>query len=362
MRAWMKGHGQRRARDVFHALCGGVLLWAATVIGPVTILSSRTVVQAQPLPPVTDDRVLERTLARAEQELARRRMRQGLALLRRAVLRAPGDARAPLRLAALLLPVELPESADAAQVANAVEVRTALEGSATAPGLDIPTKRRLERTAAWARAVAGDREGAVDSLASRCGRLDDDSALLLRKLAAELARGGRLAEAETALGHASRCAAQLVAPLSDLGAVRLARGRTAEAIETFRDVVRRLPGDADALRDLAGALLADGQTRDALALYSAVAATCPTQARCQLDLARAALEGREPARSVAAAREAMRLDLRDPAPALVLAAALLATDARPQAAEAYREALRRHPGDVRATEGLRALEAPPPAR
>jgi tetratricopeptide (TPR) repeat protein len=354
----MKRGVQRGSRGAFVALCGGALAWALGVMGPAAILSSRAVVEAQASPPATDDRILERTLARAESELARGRTRQGLALLRRAVLRAPTDARAPLRLAGLLLPAELPERADTVTVASAEEVRSACEGAASATGIDVTTKQRLERLAAWARAVGGDRAGAIDALASRCGRLDEDAALLLRKLAAELARAEQLLEAETALLHATRCAAQLIAPLSELGAVRLARGRTTEAIETFREVVRRLPGDADALRDLAGALLADGQARDALALYAAVTSTCPTRARCQLDLARAALEAQEPLRAVTAAREALRLDGRDPAPALLLAAAQLATNQRAQAAEAYREALRRHPGDVRATEGLRALDAP----
>jgi cytochrome c-type biogenesis protein CcmH/NrfG len=56
------------------------------------------------------------------------------------------------------------------------------------------------------------------------------------------------------------------------------------------------------------------------------------------------------------------LDARDPAPALVLAAAQLALNRRVEAAEAYREALRRQPGNLRATEGLRALEAQPVAQ
>ncbi len=352
----MIGQQQRGLGGLLAGLCFSGLV----VIGPAAILSSRTVVTAQPAPPsalpITDDRVLERTLVGADAELARHRQRQALVLLRRAVVRAPTDARAPLRLAELLLPAELPERADAALLATAAEVGTALEAAASAPGVELATLRRLQRYAAWARAVSGDRAGAVDLLATRCGRLDEDAAQLLRKLAAESARAAQLADAVTALTHATRCAATLIATLAELGAVQLARGRTTQAIDTFREVVRRLPGDEDALRDLAGALLADGQSRDALALYGAVTSRCPTQSRCQLDLARAALEAREPARSVSAAREALRLDTRDPAPALVLAAAELALNRRVEAAEAYREALRRHPGDLRATEGLRALD------
>lgn len=336
------------------ALVAGVWACGPTVIGLTAALSSRAVVQAQDAP-VTDDRALERTLVNAEREFARHRTRQALVLLRRAVQRAPSDARAPLRLAALLLPSELSERPDAASVASATEVRSAAEGAAAAPGLDLPTRQRLERVSAWARAVGGDRAGAVEALATRCGRLDDDSALLLRKLAAEFARQGQLADAEAALTHSMRCGADVLSPLSELGAVRLARGRTAEAIETFREVVRRRPGDAEAQRDLAGALLADGRAHEALTLFAAVTATCPRQARCQLDLARAALEAGEAARASTAAREALSLDAHDPAPALVLAAALLATNQPTQAAEAYREALRRRPDDVRATEGLRAL-------
>jgi len=341
-------------------------LCAAADIGRVPWLSRRAAAQESPATaPV--DRVLERWLARAERDVERGRTAAAISAWESAAQRAPQDPRAPLRLADVLLPPTLDDSSDDASRTSAGAVRVALETAAAAPALDHATQRALLLRAAFAQAVSGDHEGAVTALATRCGRLDAESASMLRLLAAAAIRRAELAAAEGALDHALRCAGPGEALHGDRGAVRLARGRTAEAIDDFREVVRLRPGDGDALRDLAGALLAAGRTRDALTLYEGLAARTPDDAAARLDVARAALQGRELPRAVAASREAMRLAPRDAEPALVLAAALLAQGDRTAAMRAYEEALRRNPDDRRAREGLRALapervpaDAPPP--
>jgi tetratricopeptide (TPR) repeat protein len=286
------------------------------------------------------DRVLERWLTRAERDHAAGRTASALATWWRATERAPHDPRAPLRLAALLLPASLAAADDDATRMTAERLRDALETAAAVPALDPATQRTLLLRAAFALAVAGDEAG---------------SAAMLRALAGSAVRRGRLAAAEGALDAALRCAGPGDALHAERGAVRLARGRTAEAIDDFREVVRLRPGDPAALRDLAGSLLAAGRSRDALTLYEGLAARAPEDASARLDVARAALQGRALPRAVAAARDAMRLAPRDAEPALVLAAAHLAARDRSAAHAAYEEAQQRNPNDRRAREGLRAL-------
>jgi tetratricopeptide (TPR) repeat protein len=340
--------GTRLAALAVLALC------AAPDIGRAPSLSSRAAAQdASARAPV--DRVLERWLTRAERDHAAGRTASALATWWRATERAPHDPRAPLRLAALLLPASLAAADDDATRMTAERLRDALETAAAVPALDPATQRTLLLRAAFALAVAGDEAGSVTVLATRCGRLDTDSAAMLRALAGSAVRRGRLAAAEGALDAALRCAGPGDALHAERGAVRLARGRTAEAIDDFREVVRLRPGDPAALRDLAGSLLAAGRSRDALTLYEGLAARAPEDASARLDVARAALQGRALPRAVAAARDAMRLAPRDAEPALVLAAAHLAARDRSAAHAAYEEAQQRNPNDRRAREGLRAL-------
>ncbi len=349
----MRGRSGRGTGRPGIAQIAALSLGVAAVIGPCGALSSRAV--AQPRTTDVAAPALERALTRAERDLARGRLSMGIAGLWRAARRAPLDARAPLRLAALLLPGTLGQEPDDGIREAAAAVRAALETAADAPGIEPSMQQQLRLRAAFAQAVAGDPAGAVTSIATRCGRLDAASGDALRVLAAAAVQHDRLADAEGVLDHALRCAGPRDALLADRGAVRLARGRTVEAVDDFREVVRRRPGDVDALRDLAGALLAGGRTSEALTLHGGLAARAPDDARAHLDLARAALEARDLPRAIEAARTALRLDVRDAEPALLLAAAHLAAGARGAAIEAFREALRRRPDEPRAVEGLRAL-------
>jgi tetratricopeptide (TPR) repeat protein len=335
-------------------MLAALALWSGADIGRAPWESSRAAAQdisgaASP------DRTLERWLAKAQRDHDAGRTATAVAAWWRATQRAPHDPRAPLRLAALLLPASLEPGAEEPVRADAARLHAALEAAAAGPATEPAMQRTLRQRAAFAQAVAGDEAGAVAALATRCGRLDADSAALLRALAASAVRRARLSDAEAALDEALRCMGPSDTLFADRGAVRLARGRTNVAIDDFREVVRLRPGEAAPLRDLAGALLAAGRTRDALTLYEGLAARAPEDAALRLDVARAALQGRALTRAIEAARVAARLAPRDAEPALVLAAAHLATGDRAAAVSAYEEALRRHPSERRAIEGLRAL-------
>lgn len=344
------GTGGRRGVAILAALA----LCAAPDIGRRPWLSSQAAAQDPPAS-VSADRTLERWLTKAERDHAAGRTGTALATWWRATQRAPRDPRAPLRLAERLLPETLETPCDDANRADAARLRTLLETVAEAPAIEPTVRQLLMLRAAFAQAVAGDETGAVTALATRCGRLDAASASLLRALAASAVRRSRLAAAEAALDDALRCAGPGDALYADRGAVRLARGRTAEAIDDFREVVRLRPGDRDALRDLAGALLAAGRTRDALTLYDDLAAGTPDDASLRLDAARAALQSRALPRAIESALIAARLAPRDAEPALVVAAAYLALGDRAAAILAYEDALRRNSSETRAFEGLRAL-------
>jgi Flp pilus assembly protein TadD len=290
-------------------------------------------------------------------------MADALALFERAVAAAPGDRRTVDRALALFSPplglsvtrLTADEAALARRVRALVEVHLAAPGSNVLP----EDRRSLSRRLAWIDLLVGAApEDVAARAAASCGLVDDEGATLLRAVAAVAVRDGDLATAQTALEAAVRCAAHDAAPVAELGAVLLARGRADAAVDAFREVVRRRPDDSEATRDLAGALLAAGRAREALALFSARAQERGDDADAQLDLARAALEAGEPARAADAAARAAALAPTDAEAALVQAAAALAVGDRGAAARAFREALRRRPGDVRATEGLRALAGP----
>jgi tetratricopeptide (TPR) repeat protein len=305
---------------------------------------------------------LDRLLARADDQLRRRRPLEALALLERAAGSAPGDPRAVERALGAFVPPLGPDGRrlPADEAARARRVGALLEAHLAAPDAPLgPEERRaLQRRLVWIALLAGDALARVAAQAEeRCGLVDDEGAALLRAVATVAVRERALAVAQGALEAAARCAAHDPTPVAELGAVLLARGRADAAVDVFREVVRRRPDDPEATRDLAGALLAAGRARDALALFSSRARDLADDAVAQLDLARAALEAGEPERARDAAARAAALAPSDPEAALVQAAAALALGDRGAAAHAFREALRRRPGDVRASEGLRGLEA-----
>jgi tetratricopeptide (TPR) repeat protein len=308
------------------------------------------------------DAVLEAYFAHAASARQRGQPRRVRIFLQRAIARAPGDARGVLQLGAIVLPTELPRAPlSPEQLRDVARLREAIVVALGPPAVqDAETARRLRRMDAWAAAVHGQLDTAIEAASRACGRLDDETALMLRRLSRAAVEQQQLLQADRALEGARRCAAASVEAVWELGIVRLARGRTAEAVALLREVVQRKPGDLHALRDLAGALLASGDAADALRLYADVAAQCPREARCELDLARAALEARAYDQALAACARARTIAVaNDPEPSLVLAAIHLGRNARREAIDAFRDALQRAPGNARAAEGLRNLESAP---
>lgn len=328
------------------------------LLGLLLSVSSADALRAPSSAQETPDAQLEGYFAHAASALARHQAARARIFLRRAVARAPGDARGVLRLGALTLPTTLPGTPLSDSVRRDVdEVRAAIAVALGPTAVqDASTALLLRRMDAWAQAVRGDLDEAVQNASRSCGRLDDETAQMLRTIARYAVQRDALALADRALDGARRCSAASIDAVWELAIVRLARGQTAEAVTLLREVVQRQPGDINALRDLAGALLASGETADSLHLYTDIAAQCPRDARCHLDIARAALESHEFEQAVTAAVRGRDLaTASDPEPSLLLGAIQLARGARREAIDAFRDALRREPGNPRAVEGLRNL-------
>jgi len=309
------------------------------------------------------DRMVERWLARAEGQFRRGRTRAAAQLWRRCIAREPGDWRAPVRLAETLLPDRAAHAAaepsaemrrDAAETADVLMV---LLGAERPEALEPAVSHRVHMVRAWAIAVAGDHRGAIEAVALVAGRMDTPAAMQLRRLAALAVLRHDLEAAVHALGAAQRADPVDLTLLTDEAAVELGRGRTLDAIRLLREALHRQPEDESVQRDLAGALLAAGYAAEALDLFAALALEHADDAGAHLSVARAALEAGRAERAERAASVALRLGPeRDPEPALVLAAARLLLGRRDAARDAFREALRRQPGNARAREGLRALD------
>lgn len=331
------------------------------VLGCALLLSSLTPSFAEAQPP---GRVLARWIARADALVAAGHEARAAPILRRAARRAPEDARAPLRLAGLLVPADPSRVADpsAALRRAAEEARAALD---RVVAVDDATRADLARARAWTIAASGDHREAAEIAGGAMGRLDAASARALRDIAAVAVHRRDLEAASRAIELAERAAPEDVSLASDRAAIELARGRPDRAIPLVRRVLERRPDDLRARRDLAGALLASGAPESALRILSAIAAQHDTdatdpreRARCHLDVARAALEAGDAARAERAARAALRhAPETDPSPARLLALALVAQSRRPEAADAFREALRRDPTDSRSREGLTGITA-----
>ncbi|MGE0789696.1 MAG: tetratricopeptide repeat protein [Sandaracinaceae bacterium] len=302
-------------------------------------------------------------LARAEREVARGHRTRAWAILARAAERAPSDVGLATALARLLPAASaLPAGrADPGVASRAASARDALRRAlAAADETSPPAPAEAYRALAWATALAGDLDAAVDDAEARVGLQDRESAELLRDLATIAAGRDMLRLARRALEAALRAYPQDNSTLTDLGVVELALGEADAAAERFARILGRVPTDIDARRDLAGALVAAGRADSALALLARAAEHHPEDPELRLELAFAALEAREPAQAETAARDAIaRLPTSDARAHAALGAALAALERPDDAREAFREALRRDPRDVRARQGLSALDAPP---
>ncbi|WP_169791507.1 tetratricopeptide repeat protein [Sandaracinus amylolyticus] len=301
-------------------------------------------------------------LAQAERAAAAGRAPRALAPLRRAIATAPSDARAPLRLAELLLPDRVDARAAAPTAAmqrDAAEARRVLETWLATDPQDPAVRRRASAMRWWAAAIAEEHGAAIDGVTREAGLQDDAAASALRRLAALAIVRDDLGGARRALEAARRAMPQDTDVLAELATVALAQGRASEAVTLFEAVVARRPGDLEALRDVAGARLAAGDAASAARTLESVARQLPTSGEVRLELARARLEAGDREGGITAAREALALAADDDAePAIVLGQALAAAGRDDEARRALEDALRRRPGSPRATEALRALRNP----
>ncbi|WP_236605285.1 tetratricopeptide repeat protein [Sandaracinus amylolyticus] len=305
---------------------------------------------------------VEALLAQAERAVSAGRPARALGPLRRAIAADPSDARAPLRLAELLLPDQVDEQVaapGAAMQRDASEARRVLEAWLAGAPTDPAAQRRASAMRWWAAAIAEGHAVAIDGITRDAGLQDESAASVLRRLAALAIRRDDLEGARRALEAARRAMPQDTEVLAELAALALAQGRATEAVTLFEAVVARRPGDLDALRDVAGARMAAGDAPAAARTLESVARQLPTSGEVRLELARARLEAGDREGGITAAREALELAApNDAEPAIVLGQALAAAGQRHEARRAFEEALRRRPGSPRATEALRALQNP----
>lgn len=310
-----------------------------------------------------ESRAVDRLLSRADAAAARGRGASARRLRLRALDRSdPEDGRAALALAAALptapaAPLSSGEAdrAHAARVAEALDAFVSTLPRSAARG---ETGREADRARAWARALAGNLDAAIEQAAGAAGLQDRQSAALLRRLATTAALTDRLHAARRALEAAHRAWPQDNDILSELGAVTLALGAPQLAVEHYQRILGRRPDDLETRRDLAGALVAAGQA-DAAAALLADALARHDDVDLRLELAHAALEAGDAALAERASRDAIeRLPEDDGRGHSVLGAALAARQRRGEARVAFREALRRDDDDLRARQGLAALDRP----
>ncbi|MCS6797898.1 MAG: tetratricopeptide repeat protein [Myxococcota bacterium] len=313
-----------------------------------------------------DRRRLERLLATAERLATRGHRDEAVRWLERAAAADPADARAPMRLASLLLGPEETEidprpAGETVARARALAERLGTTITASSESTSSEASRALVRARARALAVAAALEEAIALVTRGAHRLDEADWRLLRRLAVVAIRRDELGAAERALEAARTSGDVSVETARDLAAVRLAQGRAGDALALLRELAARLPDDVELARDLAGAALAAGQAREAHARFAALAAAEPDDPDAWLDAARAALEAERPASAEAHARRALSVAApHDPEPALLLGTALRLLGRRAEAVAAYRDALARDPTSARARQALEALDAPLP--
>lgn len=283
-----------------------------------------------------------------------------MAILGRALrTTSPEDGRAAIAFARAL-PEEVEARPSDSVRARATRAREALDVFIEAAP-EAPETAGARRLRAWAMALGGDLPAAIARAAGEGGLQDRAGAELLRRLALAAVLQGRLAAARVALVAAHRSYPQSNEVLNELGAVELALGAPGAAAERFARVLGRRPSDLDARRDLAGALVAAGRPEAAVELLVPAVAQHPEVHALWLELAYAALEAGASRAAEEAARSAIEhLPDDDARGHAALGLALTACGRREEARAAFEEALRRDPDDLRASQGLNTLDAPPP--
>lgn len=269
-------------------------------------------------------------------------------------LASPEDGRPALALAALL-PEEVAAPVPVSVRQRAARSLTALDTFLAAAPLD-PLAATATRARAWSRALSGDHQRAIRNTLSAAGLQDRENATLLRRLALLAIVRDDLASARQALAGAHRAYPQDSAILSELAAVALALGDPDAAAESYQRVLGRDPQDLGARRDLAGALVAAGRPAGAVTLLSETLEQHPDELDLWLELSHAALEAADHETAARAATQAVsRATPRDGRAHAALGSARAAQGRLEEAEDAFTEAVRRDPNELRASQGLETL-------
>jgi Flp pilus assembly protein TadD len=146
----------------------------------------------------------------------------------------------------------------------------------------------------------------------------------------------------------------------NLGFAYEKRGRLAEAMAQYREVLRLAPDDEETLYKMGVLHGRTGRLGEAVAFFRDAARVRPSDARAWRGLALALSETGRPEEAVAAYREAARLEPGNAATWNNLGAALEKLGRRQDAADAWRQALRIDPAYAKARDNLERASRKPP--
>lgn len=173
---------------------------------------------------------------------------------------------------------------------------------------------------------------------------------------------GDTVAARTAILRAARALPDDAEPWVAQGALDLAEGRWQEAVESYREALRRAPDHAGARANLGVALARSGDRRAALQAFQEATERAPGTGAGWNGLGAMRLATGDAAGAVEPLQQAMTLLPDDPNPALNLGLAFMRLRRWDAAATAFREALRRDPGNETALRHLMTLQPDPTSR
>jgi Flp pilus assembly protein TadD len=187
-------------------------------------------------------------------------------------------------------------------------------------------------------------------------RAAQDSIVLLSRAFADQ-QAGRLDEAEAKYAQVLTVAPDDVTALVNGGAVALARGQPAVAVERLRRAVARMPANAAARSNLGLALIHAGRDAEALAMLDQSLALASNQASAHNNRGIALVRLRRGAEAIAAFERALALDPRHAEAALNLGEQLNATGEGARAAAAFDRVLAAYPAHAGAATGRAFAQA-----
>lgn len=170
------------------------------------------------------------------------------------------------------------------------------------------------------------------------------------------------AAARAAILRASRSLPDDAEPWAAQGAIDLQEAKWADAIESFREAIRRAPNHAGARANLGVALAQSGDRRGALHAFQEATELAPGTGAGWNGLGAMRLALGDAENAVGPLQQAMTLLPDDPNPSLNLGLALVRLQRWNDAAAAFRETLRRSPGNEVAITHLMTLQPDPAAR